>query len=310
MKTVIITGGTGLIGKRLSSMLIKKGYNVSIFSHSKQSNDKENNPVIARWDIEKGEIDKGVIAKADYIVHLAGAGVADKRWTKERKKEIMSSRTESSALLVKALSEVNNNVTAVVSSSAIGWYGPDNQASQKKGFTENELSSPDFLGETCRLWEASIEPVAALGKRLVKLRTGIVLSNEGGALAEFKKPLKAGIAAILGTGNQVISWIHIDDICRMYLAAIQNDSMHGAYNAVAPAPVTNKELTLALAKKMRGNTYLPIHVPAFALKLALGEMSVEVLKSATVSAKKILQSGFDFSYSSIDAALTQLVENK
>lgn len=310
MKTVIITGGTGLIGKRLSAMLIKKGYNVIIFSHSQQNSNEKNTPSITRWNIEKGEIDKDAITKADYIVHLAGAGVADKRWTKERKEEIRHSRTESSALLVKALSEVNNNITTVVSSSAIGWYGPDNQTSQKKGFTENELSSPDFLGETCRLWEESIEPVTALGKRLVKLRTGIVLSNDGGALAEFKKPLKAGIAAILGTGSQVISWIHIDDICRMYLAAIQNEAMHGVYNAVAPTPVTNKELTLALAKKMRGNTYLPIHVPAFALKLALGEMSVEVLKSATVSANKILQSGFDFSYSSIDGALTQLTESK
>ena len=310
MKTVIITGGTGLIGKQLTAMLIRKGYNVIIFSHSKQSSNAQNNLSIAYWNVERGEIDKAAIAKADYIIHLAGAGVADKRWTKTRKKEIVESRTKSSALLVKALSEIDNNIIAVVSSSAIGWYGGDTFASRKNGFTENELSANNFLGETCRLWEESIAPVSALGKRLVKLRTGIVLSNNGGAFAEFKKPLKAGIAAILGTGNQVISWIHIDDICRMYFAAIQNEEMMGAYNAVAPAPVTNKALTLALAKKMRGNTYLPIHVPAFALQLALGEMSVEVLKSATVNADKILQSGFSFSYSTIDAALAQLIEKK
>lgn len=310
MKTVIITGGTGLIGKQLTALLIKKGYEVIIFSHSRQSNNQQQNPSFAHWSIQTGEVDKTAIAKADYIIHLAGAGVADKRWTKERKEEIENSRTQSSALLVKALKETNNQITTVVCSSAIGWYGADTYASQKKGFTENELSSTDFLGETCRLWEESIEPVSALGKRLVKLRTGIVLSNEGGALASFKKPLKAGFATILGSGNQVVSWIHIDDICRMYLAAIENEEMWGAYNAVAPAPVTNKELTLALAKKMRGTTYLPIHVPAFALKLALGEMSVEVLKSATISANKILQSGFAFSYSTIDAALTQLIQNK
>jgi uncharacterized protein (TIGR01777 family) len=310
MKTVIITGGTGLIGKQLTALLLKKGYNVIIFSHSQESKNTQSNTSIAHWNIANGEIDKDAIAKADYIIHLAGAGVADKRWTKERKKEIIESRTRSSALLVKALAEVDNHVTTVISSSAIGWYGPDTTASRKNGFTEDELPSTDFLGETCRLWEESIEPVRSLDKRLVKLRTGIVLSNGGGALTEFKKPLKAGIAAILGTGNQVVSWIHIDDICRMYLAAIQNEEMVGAYNAVAPAPVTNKELTLSLAKKMRGNTYLPVHVPAFALKLALGEMSIEVLKSATVSANKVLQSGFAFSYSTIEVALTQLIQSK
>jgi uncharacterized protein len=310
MKTVIITGGTGLIGKQLNAVLIKKGYNVINFSHSRQSSNKQSNPSTAHWNIATGEIDKGAIASADYIIHLAGAGVADKRWTKERKREIVESRTKSSALLVKALQEVDNHVTAVISSSAIGWYGADTNASRKSGFTEDELSSTDFLGEACRLWEESIEPVRTLDKRLVKLRTGIVLSNEGGALAEFKKPLKAGIAAILGAGNQVVSWIHIEDICRMYLAAIQNEEMIGTYNAVAPAPVTNKELTLSLAKKMRGNTYLPVHVPAFALKLALGEMSIEVLKSATVSANKVLQSGFAFSYSTIEAALAQLIQKR
>src|SRR4051812_24240476 len=310
MKTVIITGGTGLIGKQLTALLIKKGYNVIVFSHSQQSSNAQTNPSTAHWNLATDEVDKDAIARADYIIHLAGAGVADKRWTKERKREIVESRTKSSALIVKTLQEVENHVTAVVSSSAIGWYGADTNVSLKSGFTEDELSSTDFLGEACRLWEESIEPVRTLDKRLVKLRTGIVLSNEGGALAEFKKPLKAGIAAILGTGNQVVSWIHIEDICRMYLAAIQNEEMIGTYNAVAPAPVSNKELTLALAKKMRGNTYLPVHVPAFALKLALGEMSIEVLKSATINANKILHSGFAFSYSTIDAALTQLMQSK
>jgi len=310
MKTVIVTGGTGMIGKHLTALLLKKGYKVIIFSHSQQNSNNESNPSIAHWNVKTAEIDKAAIASADYIVHLAGAGVADKRWTKERKKEIVESRTNSSALLVKALQENENHIEAVVASSAIGWYGADTVASRKNGFAENELPTNDFLGETCRLWEESIEPVKALGKRLVKLRTGVVLSNDGGALVEFKKPLKAGMAAILGSGSQVISWIHIDDICRMYLAAIQNEEMAGVYNAVAPSPVTNKELTLTLAKKMRGNTYLPIHVPAFAIKLAFGELSIEVLKSATVSANKILQSGFAFSYSTINAALTQLIQGK
>ncbi len=308
MPTVIITGGTGLIGKRLSEMLTAKQYDVILFSHSKKDNATADGAIVKPWNINTGEIDEDAIKKADYIVHLAGANVAEKRWTKERKQEIIDSRIKSSALLVKSLQQIPNNVAAVISASAIGWYGEDSTKSKDKGFMEEDLPSNDFLGQTCRLWEESIEPVTALGKRLVKLRTGIVLSNEGGAFLEFKKPLKFGIASILGSGNQVVSWIHEEDICRMYLYAIENNHFIGAYNAVAPKPVTNKELTLQLAKEMRGKTYIPMHVPSFALKLALGEFSIEVLKSAKVSARKIIQSGFHFLYPDIVSALQELTE--
>ncbi|HRI20134.1 MAG TPA: TIGR01777 family oxidoreductase, partial [Panacibacter sp.] len=220
---------------------------------------------------------------------------------------IIESRTKSGALLVKALGETENNVKAVISSSAIGWYGPDTKTSLQKGFNEDWVSSNDFLGKTCKLWEAAIKPVETLGKRLVILRTGIVLSNDGGALAEFKKPLKFGTAAILGGGDQVTSWIHIDDICRMYLYALENE-ISGIFNAVAPHPVTNKELTLALAKTLRGRSFIPLHVPAFVLKIMLGEMSVEVLKSANVSVAKFRQTGFQFTYPTIEAALMQLAK--
>ncbi len=308
MPTVIITGGTGLLGKRLSAMLTAKNYDVFIFSHSKKSGRTDSGAIIKRWDIDTGEIDNDAIAKADYVVHLAGANVAEKRWTKKRKQEIIDSRVKSSTLLVKAMQQVPNQILAVVSASAIGWYGEDSKRSKEKGFTEDAPPANDFLGETCRLWEESIEPVTALGKRLVKLRTGIVLSNDGGAFVEFKKPLKAGIASILGSGSQVVSWIHEEDMCRMYLYAIENNHLMGVYNAVAPSPVTNKELTLQLAKEMRGKAFLPVHVPRFALQLLLGEMSEEVLKSATVSAKKILQGDFHFLYPDLNAALKQLIE--
>lgn len=309
MATVLITGGTGLIGKALSEMLLRKGYKVIILTRNlPAANVSLQGISFATWNVESGETDKAAIENTDYIIHLAGAGVAEKRWTDKRKKEIIESRTKSGALLVKALSETKNNVKAVISSSAIGWYGPDTPTSLQKGFNEDCVSSNDFLGTTCKLWEAAIKPVEKLGKRLVILRTGIVLSNSGGALAEFKKPLKFGTAAILGGGGQVTSWIHIEDICRMYLYALEND-ISGIFNATAPQPVTNKELTLALAKAFRGRSFIPLHVPAFILKMMLGEMSIEVLKSTNVSVSKFRQTGFQFTYPTIEAALTQLAKS-
>ena len=175
---------------------------------------------------------------------------------------------------------------------------------------ETDKPATDFLGETCKLWEESIEPVQQLGIRLVKLRTGIVLSNDGGALTEFKKPIKMGIAGILGNGKQMVSWIHIDDLCRLFIAAIENDLMSGSYNAVAPAPVSNKDLTMELATLMKGKFFIPAHVPAFVLNVMLGESSIEVLKSTTVSCEKIRQTGFNFLYPDIKQALQQLCKPK
>lgn len=228
---------------------------------------------------------------------------------KRQKKEIVESRTQSAALLVKTLQRVPNKVKAVISASAIGWYGKDeNRPPKKKAFTEDMRADKEFLGETGRLWEESIAPVKEAGKRLVKLRIGIVLSNDGGALPEFKKSIKFGIAGVLGSGKQVVSWIHIEDLCRMFIYAIENENIEGVYNAVAPIPVRNKELTLLLAQKMRGRFFVHMHVPAFVLKALLGEMSTEVLKSATVSSEKIKAAGFAFIYPSIEYALENLIK--
>jgi len=250
------------------------------------------------------------VQAADHIVHLAGAGVVAQKWTEAYKKEIVESRTESSRLIVSALKDdsgsFKNRVRTVVSASAIGWYGADKDPAIP--FTETDAAAAGFLGQTCKHWEQSIEPVTGLGKRLVILRTGIVLSNDGGALAEFKKPVRFGAAAILGNGKQVVSWIHIDDLCSMFIAAIENEKMQGAYNAVAPEPVSNKQLTLTLAKTMKGNLFIPIHVPAFVLKLIMGQRSMEVLKSTTVSCKKIMDTGFLFVYRTIEQALENLVK--
>ena len=309
MQTILISGGTGLIGKALGHALLKKGYRIIILSRKMTSLSSPGAAMQYRhWDVEQQTIDADAISEADYIIHLTGAGVAEKRWTAKRKKEIQDSRIMSSRLLAESLKIIPNKVKAVISASAIGWYGPDPVIPNLKSFEEDHPADSAFLGETCRLWEKSIEPVTTLGIRLVKLRTGIVLSREGGALKEFLKPLKWGVAAILGKGKQVVSWIHIDDLVNMYIEAIENENLHGVYNAVAPHPVTNKELTLSLAKTKRGKFFIPVHVPSFLLKLILGEMSVEVLKSATVSSSKIQLAGFNFTFLSIDAALRQLVK--
>lgn len=316
MPTVLITGGTGMIGTALSRLLLQQGYDVIILSRnpietashykasSLQNSFRPSGKIFyARWDTEKKFLDPQALAQADYVVHLAGEGVAKKRWTKKRKEEIKKSRTQSSELLFHALSNQPNKVKAVVSASAIGWYGQD----QGKPFVETDPVSQDFLGETCKAWEESIDKVSSLGKRLVKYRLGLALSNEGGALVEFKRPVRFGIAAILGSGNQIYSWIHIDDLCRAFLHAIETPEVNGVYNLVAPDPVSNKEMTIGIAHAMNGNVYIPFKVPSFLLKLILGEMSIEVLKSATVDASKIQSTGFNFIYSNIKSALRHLI---
>ena len=301
MFTICITGGTGTIGRALSVYLLAKGHRVIVLSRSRPSSVIEGVHYV-QWNPYRGEIDSEALQEVDYLVHLAGANVAEKRWTKRRKKELVDSRTLSSKTLVEFLSKCPNKVKAVISMSAIGWYGPDRGSI----FTENDSPHDDFLGNTCKDWEESISPVSELGKRLVILRTGIVLSKEGGALAEFVKPVRFGIAPILGSGKQMISWVHLADLCRIFEWAIENEHISGVYNAVAPNPVSNKTLMLTLARILKGRTFLSFPVPAILLKMMLGEMSVEVLKSATASSEKIIRAGFEFKYDSVDGALKEI----
>jgi uncharacterized protein len=302
MQKVLITGGTGLLGRSLASALTSRGYDVIILSRSKGP--VYTHPAIhyAQWDVAAGTIDDWAIAEADAIVHLAGAGVVAQKWTEAYKKEIVDSRTQSSALLCKALQKIPNDVHTIISASAIGWYGADKGG---PAFTENDPADSGFLGHTCKLWEESMAPAAGLGKRLITYRIGIVLSHLGGALSEFKKPLRKGIAAVLGNGEQVVSWIHVTDLCRMIIAALEEDKYRGCYNAVAPNPVSNKKLTLTLAEKMRGKKFWTIKVPPFLLKLIMGESSIEVLKSTTVSSKKIEAVGFQFTHKTIESAVAE-----
>ncbi|RYF85268.1 MAG: NAD-dependent epimerase/dehydratase family protein, partial [Chitinophagaceae bacterium] len=193
MATILITGGTGMIGRALTKELLRQGHQVTVLT--RRTKPSKSGIAYKEWDVEKGAIDKTAIEEADYLVHLAGANVADGRWTDKRKKEIVDSRVKSGELLVKSLKEIPNKIKAVVSASAIGWYGPDPQVPNPKPFVETGAADNAFLGKTCEQWESAIWPVADLGKRLVIYRIGIVLSNEGGAYAEFKKPLKFGVAS-------------------------------------------------------------------------------------------------------------------
>lgn len=305
-----------MIGTALSRLLLQQGYNVIILSRnpietasSYRASSTQNsfrpsgNIFYSRWDTDKMYIDPQALSQADYIVHLAGEGVAKKRWTKKRKEEIKRSRTQSSELLFQAMTKQSNKVKAVISASAIGWYGED----KGKPFIETDPASNDFLGETCKAWEESIDKVESLGKRLVKYRLGLALSNEGGALVEFKRPVRLGVAPVLGTGRQVYSWIHIDDLCRAFVHAIETNEMQGVYNLVAPEPATNNEIITGIAKSMNGKFFIPLKIPSILLKGILGEMSIEVLKSATVDATKIQSTGFTFIYRNVHSALKHLI---
>ncbi len=301
MEKVLITGGTGMLGTALRQRLVEKGYEVIILTRKKRS--PGNQTSYAAWDAEKGFIEENAISEADHIVHLAGANLAEGRWTEKRKKIFRDSRVKTGELLVHALATIPNKVRTVVSASAIGYYGPD--ASNPRPFVEDDNPDNDFLGTLVQQWEGAIKPVQQQDKRLVIFRFGILLSTSGGAYEAFKKPLKFGVSAVLGNGKQIVSWLHIDDATGMILEAITNPSLNGVYNAVAPQPVSNKQLMQSIARHISPR-HIQLAVPAVFLKIGLGEMSIEVLKSATVSAEKIKQAGYVFQYPDIDSAIRKL----
>lgn len=302
MDTVLITGGTGLVGRALTDFLLERGYRVIVYTRKMRS-PHHPNLRYALWDPSAQTLDAAALQEADQIIHLAGANVADKRWTASRKQEILDSRVQSSQLLFDHLSRTENKVRTFVSASATGFYGEF----EGKNFTETDPPADDYLGKTCVAWENSVRQMESLGKKVIILRTGIVLSNKGGALKEFIKPVRLGFATVMGGGQQFISWIHLHDLVRLYHNALANDQLNGIYNAVAPFPVTNQELVTQLARTVKGKSFVTVHVPAFALRLAMGEMSVEVLKSVKASSAKIQSTGFQFSYPRISDALAQLV---
>lgn len=300
-KNVLITGGTGMIGHRLTQMLQAKGYEISHLSRSR----KNDQPVKTyTWDIQKKEIEPEALQQADYIIHLAGAGVADKRWTENRKKIILKSRTESTRLLHDTLANLGeHHVKALISASAIGIYGSDTGSAE---IYETSPKGNDFLSDVVKRWEAAVDELNKLNIRTVKLRIGVVLSMKGGALPRIVQPIKLWAGAPLGSGQQYTSWIHVEDLCRMFIYALEQQEMQGTYNAVAPRPVTNQQLTRSAAKTLQKPLFLP-NVPGFVIRLAFGEMASIVLGGNKVSSQEIERKGFNFQYPNIDSALKDLL---
>src|SRR5579859_1994026 len=287
---VLITGASGLIGSPLTELLIKKGHSVAHLGRAKS------NGVIPSfiWNLSKGRIDTRCLSGIDTIVHLAGANIAERRWTASRKREIAGSRIKSTALLVEALKNNSHTVKAFISASAIGYYG---FAETDKVFREDDKPGEDFLARVTTEWEAEVDKLQGLGMRVSKIRTGIVLSRGGGALSAMAKPIQWGVGAPLGSGRQFLSWIHIDDLCGIFAKAIEDRKMNGPYNATA-SWCTNGEMTDAIAKVLKKNLWLP-PVPSFVLKMILGEMADVVLNGSKASCEKIKQTGYLYKFAAL-----------
>ncbi|MGV8880011.1 MAG: TIGR01777 family oxidoreductase [Sphingobacteriaceae bacterium] len=296
--SILITGGRGLIGRHLTEMLLKRNFTVSHLSRTQGHNPDVNSFI---WDIEKGEIDEHCIDGVDMIIHLAGAGIAQKPWSNNRKKALIESRTKSIQLIYSLLQKKKHQVKKVISASAIGFYG--NRGSEL--LTEISAPGNDFLAKCCIAWEDAVDEGNALNLAILKFRTGVVLTDKGGALPSLAKPIKIGFGTVLGSGKQFTSWIHINDVLRMYLLGIDDASLLGVYNMVAPHPVTNSMLTKIVANHLHKPLLLPA-VPAFALRIVLGEMCKVILNSTNVSADLIQSKGFRFQFTTIEGAIKDI----
>ena len=306
MSVIGITGGTGFVGKHVTELLLSKGYEAIIFSRSAQKNSGQKNLSYARWDAQKGLCDTEALQKLDAAINLAGAGIADKRWTDSRKKEIRDSRVRGTEFFVAQLQKNAPNCKTFISASATGFYGPD--CAGAIPFTEDAPHAGDFLGNTCAEWEAASQKATAFARTVI-LRFGIALGKESGAFPELARPLSFGIMPILGSGKQMVSWIEIHDLAQLIVFMLETENLSGTYNAVAPNPVTHLQLmkTIAAAK---GGWKMPVPAPAFLLKLILGEMSEEILKSCTVSVQKTMATGFTFDFPEISSVISAICSKK
>lgn len=298
IKTVLLAGGSGLIGTRLREHLESKNYKVINLTRKAGEPDKG----YFHWDPEKKVVDQEAIKQADILINLAGTSIADSRWTARQKRKIINSRIFATDLLTQTLLTTPNKITSVINASAIGIYGhTDNRIIREENFL-----ATDFLGLTCKRWEDAAANFKKSGKRLVIFRIGLVLSEDGGFLKPLLKALNFGIAPVFGSGEQYQSWIHIDDLCKMINKAIINEKIEGVYNAVGPCPLSNYNFMKLLAQLKEGNQLI-IKIPAFIMKLILGEMSALVLEGTRASSKKIEETGFTFTYPQASYALRNIL---
>lgn len=304
-KRIIITGATGLIGKKLSKSLIDRGDNVIIFSRNK---DKAKSMIpgakdYIEWDYSKPEVWKINLENTDAVVHLAGINLFSKRWNENFKKEIIESREVSTRNIALAINSCINKPKVLISASGIGYYGDCGD----KILDEDSSAGNDFLADVCKVWEGEARKVEQFGVRSVQIRTGLVLSKEEGALKQMLPPFKFFIGGPLGNGKQWTSWLHIDDIVRIYLYAIDNNNLNGPVNAASPNPVTMKEFAKTLGKVLQRPSLFS--VPKFALKVVVGEAAEVVTASQRVDVKKLSNSGFKFKFNFVEEALINLLKD-
>jgi uncharacterized protein (TIGR01777 family) len=297
---ILITGATGLIGSELVKLLLSKNHSVHYLTTSNDKIKEEPNYKGFYWNPQEGKIDERCIDGVDAIVHLAGANIAQ-RWTNKYKQEIIESRTLSSELLFNLIKKSPNQVKQIVSASGTAIYPESISQVYDETTTDSEDS---FLSNVVKKWEESVDTFQVLGIKVCKLRTGIVLSNKGGALPEMVKPIKLGFGAAMGTGKQIQSWIHITDLVAMYYFAIEKQ-LEGIFNAVSSHPVSNQELTKVIAKTLKKSLRLP-NIPEFVMNLILGEMSYLLFSSKNLSSKKIIETGFRFEFPIIEKAISDL----
>lgn len=297
---ILITGGTGLIGQRLAKLLIQHQMSPRLLSRT--ANPNADIPQF-EWNIKKDWIDPLAFEHVDVLIHLAGANVSEGRWTKSRKQEIMDSRINSTRLLFKTVEQLENRPKLLICSSATGYYG--NLRFEHVSSEEDDPGN-DFLATVCQNWETEADHFENLGLRIVKVRTGVVLDEKGGALLKMIQPIRVYAGAPLASGSQYINWIHWEDWCLAVIHLINEKQLKGPFNLVAPNPETNEVLTRLIAKIVRRPLWLP-NVPAFVLKLILGEMASIVINGHKVSSKKLEDSGYQFTHDTLETALIKLL---
>lgn len=296
-KNVLITGGTGFVGKQLTHVLLNSGYSVSILSRSERTDTDRIS--YYKWDVPSHQIDEEAVLHADYIIHLAGENLAEKRLTSKRKAAIIDSREQSAQLIHAVLKKNNKILDAFISASAVGIYGAVNG---EEICTENMPAANDFLGLCCQKWEAAADDIGRLGIRTVKVRTALVLGKDGGLLNKMAPIFRIGLGAVLGSGKQYMPWIFIKDLCGVYLEAVRNPNMAGAYNAAINDNTTNAIFSKTLAKVYDYKIWLP-NIPAFLIKMVLGAMANPVLTGRRASSDKIEALGFHFQCNNLEDAL-------